>query len=383
MTQEVIDAIQKELQKKIDELKEKMKQDAELNVKEDLQVHINNLNEKIEEMRGYSFTTTKQGSFLSPFVEKAAKAIPNFKQHGKQSFELELKSSPTAESMGLTSTTGAGVVVGDRIPGIHSEPARRPIMLDYILSGTTNSDKVTWVESTDKAGEPAFKKEFEEFPQRSWQTVQKTAYVKKMAVYSNFSREILEDLEGFQNELRRDLMERIQLILDTNILRGDEGGAAEAELKGILEYAQAWDNGTFTVADANVYDVIAVAKTQIKKEHHNPNVILMSPDTAMRMNLTKDDNGNYVAGKNELPVVTSTLLSDGEMLIMDGTKAQFKWRRNWTMEMTDSHDQDFTKDMFTVRLTGRGVLVIKDTDAKAFVHVTSVDDAITALTPSS
>jgi HK97 family phage major capsid protein len=366
--------LQDALQQKVDALKEHINDGPIADLKADIQ----GLNEKIEERR-QSFRPQGQ-TFLQPFIQKASKAIPAFKQSGKQSFELELK---VAEDMGLTSTTGAGVVIGDRMPGIHSEPARRPVLMDYILTGTTNSDKVTWVEANTKEGAPAFKKEFETFPLRSWETVQKTAYVKKLTVYSSFSREILEDLEGFQSEVRRDLMERIQIVLETNVLRGDEGAEAQAELKGILEYAQAWNNGTFTVTDPNVYDVIAVGINQIKKEHHNPNVILMSPSTAMQMNLTKDDNGNYVTGQNSLPVVTTTLLSDGEMLIMDGMKAMFKWRRNWVMEMTDSHGTEFIKDMFTIRLSGRGALVIKDTDAKAFVHVTSVDDAITALTPSS
>jgi hypothetical protein len=91
-------------------------------------------------------------------------------------------------------------------------------------------------------------------------------------------------------------------------------------------------------------------------------------------------NGTQVEG---LPVITNTLLGPTEILIMDGTKAQFLWKRNWQLELSDSHSENFAKDVLAVRLTGRGVLKIKNTDAKAFVHVADYTDAIAALTPSS
>ena len=376
----------KEISSQVEEMNTKF---ADAGLKDEVQAQLDKLNEKFESLR----LTEKQANNLVDLAVSEVKGlVDTYKEKGhKSSKEIAYKVA-TPEVFGLTTTTGAGIPLEDREPGLNYAPKRAPLMLDLILTGSTNSDVISWIEKTDEVGAPAFRKEFEEFPKRSWKTVVRNTLVKKIAVLAEYSKEILEDVDFFQAELRRDLVEQIQLVLDTNILRGEGGASDDQDLKGILEYAQAWTNGTFTVAKPSLYDVIAVGVNQIREQHHNPTVIVMRPKTAMRMKLTKDDNGNYVmppftaangVSVEGLPVVTNTLLSDGEILIMDGTKAQFLWKRNWILELSDSHDDNFAKDILAVRLTGRGALKVKNTDAKAFVHVADVDDAITALTPSS
>ena len=373
-----------EINTKFDELKEKY---SEKSVTDGLQDQIDKLNQKHEELK---LTRQKAESFVDQIISKAVELKAAYTEKGKGVAELTLKSGPL--DMGNTTTTGAGIPQGDREPGISYAPKRRPVMLDVILSGSTNSNVVEWVEKTDEAGEPAFKKEFETFPKRSWKSVLRSLTVKKIAVLAEYSKEILEDVDFFQAELRRDLVEQIQLALDANILHGTGGDANDADLKGIKDIAQSWNNNGFTVAEPSIYDVIAVAVNQIEEEHHFPTVIMMRPKTAMAMKLTKDKEGRYVmppfatangTSVEGLPVVTNTLLGANEILVMDGTKAQFLWKRNWSLELSDSHDDNFAKDVLAVRLSGRGVLKVKNTDAKAFVFVSNYNTAITALTPGS
>jgi HK97 family phage major capsid protein len=379
----------KEFGTKLDEINTQVKDmgTASDKLADEMKTSINNLNEKLEEMKQ---NRQKAERFVDTVIKEAGLLAKEYKEKGHRvAKDLELK---TAIEMGISTAITGAIPEYDREAGISYEPKRRPLLLDSILTGTTTSNTVAWVEKTDEAGAPAFKKEFGTFPSRSWKSTLRTALVKKIAVMAEYSTEILEDVSYFQAELRRDLVEQIQIKLDDEILNGDEGGAEEAGMKGILDYAQAWTNGTFTVASPSVYDAIAVGVNQVRKEHHNPTVILMSPTTAMKMKLTKDKNENYVmppfAAANGvqvegMPVLTNTLFDDDEILIMDGTKAQFLWKRNWTLEVSDSHDTNFAKDVIAVRLSGRGVLKIKNTDAKAFVHIADVNDAITSLTPSS
>jgi len=374
-----------EVNTKFDDLKEKL---IEKDVTDGLQTQIDKLNQKHEALK---LTGKQAESFVDSIITKAVELKASYHEKGKGVGEMTIKSGPL--DMGITTTTGAGIPQGDREPGINYAPKRRPVMLDVILSGATNSNVVEWVEKTDEEGAPAFKKEFETFPKRSWKSTLKSLTVKKITVLSEHSKEILEDVDFFQAELRRDLVEQIQLVLDNEILNGDGTGiATDAGLKGILEYAQAWNNGTFEVADPSIYDVIAVGVNQIEEEHHFPTVIMMRPSTAMAMKLSKDKEGRYLmppfATANGttvegLPIVTNTLLKAGEILIMDGTKAQFLWKRNWLLELSDSHSENFAKDVLAVRLTGRGVLKVKSTDVKAFVYVADYKTAIAALTPSS
>lgn len=408
-----MEEIQKALQEKIDALKKNVKEQTvdkesfetsvkelkdlheglsekyvEKSIVEDLNKQIEGLNEKVEAMK----QTKKQAeSFVDLAVKNASDLLKSYKEKGhKVGTDMNLKD---VIDMGTSNAITGQIPMDDREPGLNYEPRRQPVMLNLIQSGSTNSDTVSWVEKTDQEGAPAFKKEFEVYPSRSWKSVLRTEAVKKIGVLAEYSSEITEDVDYFESELRRDLVEMIQLELDKKIWEGDGG---DTEIKGIKEHVQAWSNvfgtDTITVAEPSIYDVLAVAVNQIRVEHHNPTVIVMSPTTAMEMKLTKDENHNYVmppfAAANGvqvegLPVVTNTLLDNGEILVMDGSKAQFLWKRNWRLEISDSHDANFAKDMLAVRLTGRGVLKVKNTDAKAFVHVADVSDAITAMTPSS
>lgn len=365
---------------------------ADSTIVNDLEKQIKELNEAIKGMKVNGKKEAEKGLF-SLIAEKAGAIINDYKEKGKAIMDFDVKSA-LGITMGISVSVGTGVILEDREPGINAAPTRKPVMTDVILTGSTGSDRVTWVEKTDEAGNPAFKKEFETMSKRSWKTVLKTAYVKEISVLAEYSKLILEDLTGFMEELRRDLSQAINLTLDENILRGTGGGVSDADLKGVLQYAQPWSNvfGTVTkyVKNANIFDVANVGVTQIAKEHHNATVILMCESTALDMELAKDANGNYVfpmwAGNKRvknIPVVTNELFNEGEMLIMDGSKVMLKWKRGWTLEMTDSHGDNFAQNVLAVRLTGRAALRIKDTDAKAFVYVASVADAIDALTEKS
>lgn len=357
-----------------------------------LQDQIDKLNEKQHSMKLFKGGDT---NFIDYAAKSAAGLAEAFKKDGRYAqSEITLKSGPL--DMGTTTTTGAGVILGDREPGIHSNPKRRPVILDNIQVGSTDAPTIEWIEKTDEVGNPAFRREFEEHPKTSWKTVLKKSHVKKIGVFAEYSKEILEDLEAFQAELRADLVEKIQLVLDHNLLYGQGGEAGDQDMKGILEFSQAWSNlvnaELLNVESPNIFDVIAVGLNQIEEEHHAGSAILMRPSTALEMQLSKDKNGVYVLPPfttktgleiASIPVVTNTLLSPKEIVIMDGNKAKYFFKRNWQLEISDSHNDNFTKDIIIVKLTGRGALRIKDTDAKAFVHVANVDDAITALTSGS
>ena len=384
MTKEAFDTQIGEINEKLSKLPDDF---AAKNFGNELQTQIDKLNEKYDAMQ---LTEKQAEGFADHLIKSMPKMIEMYKDRGKATSDFTMKSGP--ETMSVINTTGDGVVLEDRMPGINYAPERQPALLQVIRTSTTNSDTVTWVEKTDEQGEPAFKKELETYPQRSWKTIKRSALVKAIAVFAEYTREAMEDVDGFVAEVRRDLVEQIRLVLDANILNGTGGGSADADHKGILEIAQAWDNDGFGLAKANIYDVLAVAINQVQIEHHQPTGIMMHPSLAMAMKLTKDDNGNYVIPPfsaangvrvDGLPVITNTLFDKKEILVMDSNKADYKIKRDWQLLMSDSHAENFTKGVITVTLTGRGALVIKNVDYKAFVHVSDYKTAITALTSAS
>lgn len=376
---------------KMNEINETLKglKDSQVEKKsfDEIQEQVDKLQEKAD---AFKFQQEQKKGLFDAVIEKAVSGFEDLKTKGRFVADFETKSG--AIDMGNTTAITGEIPQGDREPGISYAPKRRPIMLDLIARGTTNSNLIQWVEKTDEQGAPAFKKEFETYPMRSWKSVLRELTVKKIAVAAEYSQEILDDVDYFRTELQRDLVEQIQLKLDNEILNGTEGGASEAGLKGILQYAQAWSNVfdgvTKTVDNASIYDVIAVGITQVMEEHFNPTHVVMRPSTALDMKLQKDSQGRYLlppfAAPNGvniegLPVITNTLFDANEILIMDATKATMFMKQNWSLEMTNSHSDNFTSGVLTTRLTGRGVLRVKNTDAKAFVHVSDYTTAVTAL----
>ncbi len=361
--------------KEADEEEEKSRTELQ----KDLQIQIDELTKKADKMNEKADNVISIDSQLRKMVTKEllseARGMAKEKK-GAKVFELEFK-TPITMNVTQGGTTGQ-IPVTQREPGISFEPKRKPFVLDYIVNGVATSNDVSWVEKYDEKGEPAFKKELEKFPQRSWKHRAKSVKVKKVAVYSKYSNESLEDVDYFIGEVRRDIVEQLELTVDNEVLKGtsDSESFDAAGLKGILEYAQVWDNGGLTVKDPNIYDVLATGINQIIEEHHMPNVIFMHPRDVLEMRLTKDKNGNYVmppfsavngSSIEGIPIVMNTAVTKGDFLIMDGTKAAAFWKRMMEVKLFDQNEDDALHDLFTVTGTARLALRIKATDLKAFV----------------
>lgn len=348
--------LQKALQDQIDELTKKA----------------DKMNEKGDNV--VSIDTQLRKLITKEFVKDARSQAKGRK--GTTTFELEMK-SPITMNVTQGGTDGQ-IPLTQREPGINYAPQRRPFVLDYIVNGVAASNDVSWVEKYGEEGEPAFKKELEKFPQRSWKHKVVSTKVKKVPVYAKYSNEALEDVDYFIGEVRRDIVEQLELVIDKEVLKGtsDSDSFSVAGLKGVLEYAQVWDSDGKTVADATTYDVLAVAINQIIEEHHTPNVIFMHPSDVLEMRLSKDKNGNYImppfAAANgqtidNVQIVTNTGMDKGEFLAMDGSKAAALWKRAIELKMFEQNEDDALHDLFTVTGTARLALRVKGTDAKAFV----------------
>jgi HK97 family phage major capsid protein len=349
-----------------------------------LQSQIDTMIKNIEDLKtGNKKTATNpMGEIVNGFVELAKE----MKEKGqpKVSKSMELK---TVIDMGLTTAITGQIPQAEREPGIAYEPEQPLSLLNVIPTGTTTSNKLEWVEKTDEQGNPAFRAEFLAAPQRSWKSIVRSTDVQKLTVFSEFSKEILEDVDYFRSEVYRDLSTQMRLKLESSVY---EGNGTPPELKGILEYTQAWDNDGNKLeagVSANIYDVIGAAITQIGKEHHTANVVMVNNWLFRKMRWTKDSNNNYIippfvsGGQTieNLRVVVTELVDDNELLVCDMTKAQLYIKKDLVLEMFDQHAENAIKDILVVKATMRAALKIKNTDAKAFVYCDDVAAAITAL----
>jgi HK97 family phage major capsid protein len=375
-----------ELKREVDKIAEglnKKFEDSERRNK-DLQEQIDELTKRSDK---FNVTPGRVNKNFGTVLEKEAKtALTKMKEAGNKTYIHEFKSDIMGVGQGYNS--GAGVVLEDREPGIHQAPLRKPVILDYIPQGTTTSDTVSWLEKTSIDGVPLFKKELETAPLRKYKLARKTRGVKKIMVASHYSREAMEDIDGFVAELRRDLLEQMERVLDKNLWDGDGG---DTELLGLtnmqnLQIIQAPVN--YQITKPSILDVIALGVTQIREEHHEPTVVIVSPRTFLDMRTVKTGDGQYIlppyvsasgASFDGLPVVVNTLLDPDEIFIMDGRIARFNWRRAYQLEISDSHGDFFLDDVMTVKLTCRGVLRVKECDEKGLAYSVNYKNVVTQL----
>jgi HK97 family phage major capsid protein len=197
--------------------------------------------------------------------------------------------------------------------------------------------------------------------------------VKKIAAYIKVSKEMLADLSFVRSEINTELMEAIEQNIDLSLVNGNGGN----DLNGLLNYAPAFNAGTFAnaVPSANISDLIRIAKAQIEAANFMPTHVVLNPEDVAKIELTKASDGSYtypiffdanmrVAG---LIVVSSNNITAGTMIVGDFTKFNIKFREDMNMSVGYEND-DFTRNMVTILCEARLVSYVKGNDVNAFVQ---------------
>jgi HK97 family phage major capsid protein len=350
------------------------------------------LNEQVKAWEAKQTGARKSAvSFDGKAFDAWAKTV---KSGSKGEFSFEIKDlgafiKSTAGDMGVGDNYDGTVALSELDSMVSRDPQRAPFIEELVSVGTISAPIDTWIETTDETGAPLTVAELAEIPQKEWEFTEKTAPVRKVGVYSKYSKEMADDLPNLINEVRNFLVADLRRAVDEQILAGDGTGE---DLKGILEYATAYSAGAFagTVKSANHFDVVETAASQVLTALHNPNYVIVHPTDAAKMNLAKDDNGAYVmppfitaggATVSGLRVVVNTGIDAGTFLVGDFTKSSVKYRQGLTVEMSNSDGSDFVRDRFTVKATVRLVHRIRDNDVAAFVTgsfataIAALDDA--------
>ena len=136
--------------------------------------------------------------------------------------------------------------------------------------------------------------------------------------------------------------------------------------------------GTKRVANANLYDVIRVALTKISvagKGQYMANYVILNPQDADELDLTKDSQGQYVLPPfrsadgttiKGARVIENTGITAGTFLVGDFRKLHIGTKGGVEIEMTNADGTDFVKDILTVKLRRRVASYVRINDNGAF-----------------
>lgn len=250
---------------------------------------------------------------------------------------------------------------------------QRPVIKvrNVVNTGTTGSKYVVYISQTANTS-PAWTNEAgtKAVSDPSYEEV--SVEVKKVASTVKVSKEMLADLAFVRSEINSDLMSGLDQAVEYSLINGAGGN----DLEGLLSFAQTFAAGTFaaSIPSANVSDVIRVAKAQIQAVDFEPTHVLLNPEDAAKIELTKTQTGEYtypafwdmnmrVAG---LIVVTSTNIAAGTFLVGDMSKSNVRIRENMSLQVGYVND-DFQRNMVTILAEMRLCHYVKNNQVGAFV----------------
>jgi HK97 family phage major capsid protein len=348
-----------------------------------------------EELANLKIKNSKTGEMVSfkDAIEASMKSnqdkIDAFKS-GKidSTGEIEVKADVTTASV-------QGSTASYRLEGIGKQPVRR-IFLDSLFSqgrvaansgGTiTYWDQDTLVRNADNVAECGLIPESE----INWQEY--SCKIEKIADSIPVCEEALEDYDFIESEVRNFLLENVLLKLDQQILFGS---GTTPQLKGIDTTAQTWVAGAFALAvpTPTTFDVIKIGKTQISNSGENnaymADTVLMNETDLTAMQLEKDADGQYLLPNymsmdglmiDGMRVITSPLVVAGSLYIMDSSKGTVYSHRDLALSLANQHSDDFLHDRLRLKATLRKSFVIRNVNGNAFLKVTDIAAAKTAIT---
>ena len=266
-------------------------------------------------------------------------------------------------------------------------------ILENVNRGQTASKFVTYVQQTADSnigwtaeggaktqGEPTWAEVSEE--------------VKKIASYVKVSKEMLDDLSFIRGEINNDLMEGVREGIEEALLNGT---GATGQIKGLINASMGLPayNGNFDdeIQDANITDLMRVAKAQIEASNFSPTHVVLNPEDIAKLQLTKASDGMYTypmflptqSGDGEMSiagmrVISSTYMPVGDYLVGDLSKVNVKFRDDMNLSVGLDTD-DFTKNMITILAEARLVSYVKNNQKLAFVYGDIATDVALLLKP--
>jgi hypothetical protein len=270
--------------------------DAKKETSSELEVLKAELNNVVVDLKGLKEAPAKvEGSkTIGQALAVALKAAEGDIQkaiNGKQETAIKV-----AVTMSVDDTIGAGptqVTITDNT-GIISPIRKRELRyLANVSVGSTIGNRALWIEELDEQGNPIMLAEGAEKPQASVRYEERTANVKKIAVYGKVTTEMMADLPQLISYIQNNLMKRLDIVLEDNFFNGDNLGD---NLNGAFNLATPWAAGVLagTIVSPSDYDVVESVALQTELAFGMPTAIFVNPAVVARMRLTKDSVGQYV-----------------------------------------------------------------------------------------
>lgn len=313
--------------------------------------------------------------FKSIGEQFAAEAnIAEFKSGAVKAAQMEFKAIINASP-----AAGNPLVPEMRVPGIVHEPDRRLRVRDILNVGRTSSNTIYIAKEnvyTNNAGpqiggSPEARENVAK-PTSDITFTNATVPVETLAHLFNVSKQVLDDSPMLASYINARGMYGLKLEEDDQLLNGS---GTNGNLTGLVTNQTPYAAQSPDVVTNNL-DLLRDAMRQLEVNNYMPSgIILSSSDWAnietLKVNAGTDDR--YIIGDPGrrlspmlwgIPVVVTNTMTAGTFLVGDFGMVGSLWdRQDASVAVSEHHDQNFAKNMVSIRMEERLALAIERTSA--------------------
>lgn len=316
----------------------------------------------------------------------ALEAMRTKKSNGTISFEVKDYVTKAAQGAG---DIDAGADFAEMEMGVGQIATRRPFLYDLFAKRPTSKEYVRYTDQEtvvrDAEGVAACAASTPT-SKITWKTYD--LKIAKVRDFVDVCIDMLDDYDFVGAEIRNLVETDVKLKVDSELLLG-AGDIVSIDSVASNFAASSYANG---VEAPTLIDLIKVAAAQISDFGQNnafqADVILLNPINATLMELEKDLNNNYLIpnwitsnGVNigAVKIITNQLVPVNEAYIFDSTKGVIYTKKGVVVEFAYENNDNFEKEIVTVKAYTRLNLRIRNVDANAFMHISSISAGIAAI----
>ena len=282
--------------------------------------------------------------------------------------------TPTASTVtaGITRNT---IAMPTQLAGIYDENAEMPLVIEGLIPHIpVTSSSVQYLKNSAFTNGAKVVAEGTAKPESTFQFKLATANVETIAHYTKITEQLAQDAPAVQAFINAKMIYGLQLKIDEQLVNGT--GAEASQLTGLLATTNSTDYATdITALKASIEsmaDFALAIKTKLETAGYAPKYLILNPIDWAALALMKDTTGLYilggpvaVAGKTlwGMSVVTTPSMPQGKYLMSDFALGATIFDRQEVAVEIDREQDDFTKNLFTIRVERRLGLAVENPKA--------------------
>lgn len=288
---------------------------------------------------------------------------------------ISTKAATPTTSTVATGITRNTIAVPTQLAGIYDENAEMPLVMEGLIPHIpVTSSSVQYLKASAFTNGAKVVAEGTAKPESTFQFKLATANVETIAHYTKITEQLAQDAPAVQAFINAKMIYGLQLKIDEQLVNGT--GAEASQLTGLL----ATTNSTDYSADLDALkpsiktmaDFALAIKTKLETNGYAPKYLILNPIDWAGLALMKDTNGLYilggpaaVAGKTlwGMSVVTTPSMPQGKYLMSDFALGATIFDRQEVAVEIDREQDDFTKNLFTIRVERRLGLAVENPKA--------------------